>query len=114
MTERIGPLRWLARLLGVAPAVFSWFMVIGYAITEPGLSGEGAAVLGSVILLTLAALAAWRWEFAGGIAEIAVAVGFAVVVYVTAGRNELIVATLLPSPWFVSGALFVWLSRRGV
>ncbi len=107
--------RRLARFLGVAPAAFSWFMVIGYAFTEPGISGEGVAVVVSVILLTLAALSVWRWEFAGGIAEIIVAIGFGIMVYVTAGRNELIVATLLPLPWFVSGLLFLaldWAKRR--
>jgi hypothetical protein len=106
-----------ARFLGTAPVVFGWFMIVAELIAGPtgDADGEGVFVGLALIALTAAALTAWRWERIGGIAEIVAAVAFGFVVYLTAGRNQLIVATLLPLPWFVSGLLFLaldWNRRR--
>lgn len=115
MNGRIKRLRWLARLLGTAPAIFGWVMMIGEAFTEPAPNREGVLVLVALIALTMSAIAAWRWQRIGGAAEIVCAVAFGFLVYLTAGHNRLLVATLLPLPWFVSGVLFLtidWVARR--
>jgi hypothetical protein len=85
-------------------------MAIGSAASEP-FTGEGFGVATMLATLTVSAAAAWKWERWGGAAEVAAALAFGVFVYVTAGSNQLIVALLLPSPWFLSGVLFLALSR---
>jgi hypothetical protein len=86
-------------------------MAIGSATSEP-FTAEGFGVAAMLTTLTVSAAAAWKWERWGGAAELAAALAFGVFVYVTAGTNQIIVAFLLPSPWFLSGALFLALSRE--
>jgi hypothetical protein len=94
-------------LLGTVPAVFGWIMMIGEAVAAPTADGEGAAVVVGLVALTASAFAAWRWERGGGALEVVAALGFGLLVYFTAGHNRLLAAILLPSPWFLSGILFL-------
>ncbi len=79
-------------------------------IVEP--EGPFIAVFTAVVLAS--ALVAWCRERIRGIALMACAVTLAIFVYVTAGRDKLLVASILPSPFLVSGALFLaawWRTR---
>jgi hypothetical protein len=109
----VGPraLRRLARVLGTAPALFGWLIAIAEAVAGESGDGEGIAVGVSFAAVTASALAAWRWERAGAICEILAAIAFGGVVYITAGHNRLLVALLLPSPWLLSGILFLAAAR---
>jgi hypothetical protein len=105
--------RWLALLLGVVPAAFGWFIVIAEAAAGEEGDGEGVAVGLSFAFLTASAIAAWRWERLGALAEIVAAVVFGIVVYTTAGHNRVPIALILPSPWFLSGVLLLAISSVG-
>jgi hypothetical protein len=107
MNPRGRQLRWFARMLATVPTVFGWSLVVSEAAAGEDGDGEGIAVGLGFAFLTAATAATWRWERIGAAAEIVAAVVFAIIVYVTAGHNRVLVALILPSPWLVSGVLLL-------
>lgn len=110
-----GWLRWTARLVGLAVAVFVLVMVIGDAIAESseGISaiGVGVGILFGWVFLSM--VAAWRWEKLGGLSCILVAVALGIFVAVTAGRNNALAALAMGLPIIAIGMAFL-VAARGV
>ena len=68
---------------------------------------EGAAVVVGASVLVGATLYSWRAPRRGGAALVGAAALLAAVIAFTAGRHVLVVALLLPAPWFVGGLLLL-------
>jgi len=81
-------------------------MVVGHAVGPDEPTLEGAAVGGAALMRAAATLlGAWlKARFAWAALLIAAAC-FATVIALTAVRNILIVAVLLPAPWRLAGLL---------
>lgn len=106
-----GPLRWIARI--AASVIAGLFVIIGAGETlfphteNEGFTWEGAgvAVLGAWVVVSL--IAAWHWEKLGGVSTVLAGVALGVFAFVTAGRNELLVALSLGLPLVLIGAAFL-------
>ncbi len=107
------PMRWTARAIALAGALFFLTMLIGPDTTDGSepITTEGV-VLGVPGVIALAAcVVSWWRERLAGILLILAAVGEGVHIGVYAGRNHFLVWLVVGFPYLVAGVLFL-ISRR--
>jgi len=107
--------RWIARGLLLLWAAFWLFFNIASGIAElPGLGGEaltGHLITAGVVLITF--LAAWRWDLAGGLMLLVLAVAVFLLFRLYLARQLLVLLTLA-LPMVIAGVLLLicwWHSR---
>ena len=103
---------WIARAGSIPVVLFVFAMLVGHAFdaAEP-LTVEGFFV-GAVSLGVILSLAtAWRWERLGGTLVILAGVALGLLVIFTAGRNQLLVASMLGGPIVALGDGFLVAGR---
>lgn len=113
-----GRSRWAARIVSGFYAAFGLFLLLAHifgdedsaSISEEPATVEGIFVGVVTIGMCLALISAWRWEGIGGIVTIVFGIAMAVLVMITAGRNQLIVATVNSGPVIASGVVFLKLA----
>lgn len=100
-------IRLAARIIGTLAIMFFLAFVVGEIIfnTEP-VTLEGIMVASFIVLLTMGVFIAWLKEGIGGIMLIITAVAYAIFIYFSAGRNKILAALLISSPFLISGILF--------
>lgn len=101
-------LRWTARSLSSIVISFALFMLVGSAGFDDTGPNLGITVFVIFMIPTMIALVlAWRWEKWGGLVAIAGSFAMGITVFFTAGSNQLMAGLLIPSPFMVSGILFL-------
>ena len=106
-------MRWTGRGIGLAISIFMLLMTIGAGINEALVVGEWVgSVEGIFILLLLlmglvATILSWRrLPLAGGLL-VMIAIAFAIIIGVTAGRNHFLAWLMVGFPYLVAGGLFL-------
>lgn len=100
--------RWIARIISSLSIAYFLFMLIGELIIDFGpISLEGVMIVGFCFSLLLNIIYAWLKEGIGGIILIFISVLFAIFIYITAGSHRILAATLISSPFLLSGILFM-------
>ena len=111
------PMRWTARAIALAGAMFFLAMLIGAATTDGSepITTEGI-LLGVLGVIALAGcVVSWWRERLAGILLVATAVGLGIHIGVCAGHNHLLAWSMLGLPYLVAGVLLLssWrLSRQ--
>ena len=113
-------MRWAARIIGLAAAVFLLVMLIGGALAEglgqdltEAIQGISLGVLG-LIALTGSILSWWRERLAA-ILLVLTALGLGIHIGVCAGRNHMLVWSIVGLPYLVAAVLLFnswWLLRK--
>ncbi|GMQ62704.1 DUF7670 domain-containing protein [Vallitalea maricola] len=100
--------RWIARVISSLSIAFFLFIFIGECISNFGpLTLEGVMIAGFAVVLMVGVLISWWKEGIGGIILIISGVIFAIFIYLTAGTNRILASTLISSPFWTSGVLFL-------
>ena len=101
-----------ARIIGLVAAIFLAFIVIGSAAgeiidDEPIPFDVAGVTLGIITVVALAGciISWWRERLAGTLLVLA-AIGLAVHIGISAGRNHVLAWTLLGLPYLIAGVLF--------
>jgi hypothetical protein len=117
-SDRItGLVRWIARILGTAAAVF-W--VLALTASAIGEASQGlfkftlvGLVLGSLNLMAaIGAVLAWKTERTGGIILTLAGIGLFIFALVEADFNKLFAALISGAPFLVAGILYLVAWRR--
>ena len=113
---------WIARIVGLVTAMFLAIMVIGSAAgeiinDEPIPFDVEGVTLGiiAVVALTGCIISWWRERLAGTLLVLA-AIGLAVHIGISAGRNHVLAWTILGLPYLIAGMLFFgsWRLSRNI
>lgn len=103
---------WIARIVGLVTAMFLAIMVIGSAAgeiinDEPIPFDVEGVTLGviTVVALTGCIISWWQERLAGTLLVLA-AIGLAVHIGISAGRNHVLAWTMLGLPYLIAGMLF--------
>ena len=106
-----GRMRWTARIVGLVVAIFMTIMVIGSAageITsdEPIPFDVEGVTLGIITAVALAGciMSWWRERLAAMLLVLA-AIGLAIHIGISAGRNHVLAWTMLGLPYLIAGVL---------
>ena len=115
--------RWTARVIVLILTIFGAIMLIGAAVSEflsqgfitTSLAGNLLVVIG-IVALAGCVLSWWR-DLLAGILLLVTSAGLGAHIGIFAGRNHLMVWTILGLPYLVAGVLLLyarWLSRHRV
>ncbi len=103
---------WTARIVGLVTAIFLAIMVIGSAAGEiindkPIPFDVEGVTLGIIAVVALAGciISWWRERLAGTLLVLA-AIGLAIHIGISAGRNHVLAWTMLGLPYLIAGVLF--------
>jgi hypothetical protein len=108
-----GPLRWLARILGVVVAILWLTVGIGLAVLErEPWTPEAWVMAGLILASSLAVVVAWRREKIGGLLVVLSGVAHSVFALISSGHNRGLAMLISGGPFLLIGALFA-LSARG-
>ena len=115
-------MRWTARVIGLLAAGFLLTMLIGAAIAEALTKGWGPIIeiegvlLGVLGIIALAGcIVSWWRERLAAILLVLTALGLGIHIGVFAGRNHMLVWSIMGLPYLVAAVLlfnFWWLSRK--
>lgn len=106
MTRRGMWLRRVGLALGTLASAF-WLFAVIVGIVGPGApwSVEAALLALLVVCGALASVVAWQWQRLGSLLVLAAGMCFALFALVVAGRNQVLIATLLSGPFLLAGLL---------
>lgn len=106
-----GRARWVVRIISGSYATIAMlWLLANILLSDESVSPEGV-ILGTItICMCLALISAWKFEGLGGLAVVVLGIAMFVFVMITAGRNQLIVATVLAGPVIASGITFLRLA----
>jgi len=104
---------WTGRGIGLAIFGFMLLMTIGAGINEALVVGEQVVSVEGVIILILslmglvATVLFWRRRPLAGILLVMIAIGFTILIGITAGRNHFLAWLMVGLPYLVSGGLIL-------
>jgi len=105
-------MKWTARIVGLVAAIFLAIMVIGSAAgeiinDEPIPFDMEGVTLGMITVVALVGciISWWRERLAGTLLVLA-AIGLAVHIGISAGRNHVLAWTIMGLPYLIAGVLF--------
>lgn len=116
-------MRWVARVISLIITVFGAIMLVGEAVSElvsggfiaPSLEGSLLVIIGVVALA--GCILSWLRDLPAGILLVATSAGLGAHIGFCAGRNHLLVWSMLGLPYLVAGVLMLlaWrLSRHNL
>jgi len=108
-SKKVKIFRWTARVIFLIFFLLAMFIFIGGAINDDHSSpdpGIGIFVFFFTIAMT-SMLVSWKYEKLGGILSLVGSFGMSFAIFVTAGTNQLLAATLIPSPFYLVSILFI-------
>ena len=115
------PMRWAGRMIGLVAVVFLLTFLVGAAIGEALAEGPAAITIEGITLGVLGAIAlagcilSWWRDRVAGLLLVLAAIGLGIHIGVVAGRNHVLVWSMLGLPYLVAGVLLLgsWrLSRK--
>jgi ABC-type enterochelin transport system permease subunit len=102
--------RWIARVLFLilfSIVLFIWVSSIfnedPHSSPDPGIG----IFMFFYSITTTAMIVAWKYEKLGGMIALAGCFGMSFAIFITAGNNQILAGTMIPSPFYLSSIFFI-------